>query len=71
MTCEVNNIFVVMTLTLYSKFLNQTYGVRTPKFTIHTRADTETMTHARGGSTPTLPYVHHNGKTENGHFAHL
>ena len=56
---------LVITLTLYSKFLNQTYGVRTPKFIIHTRADfsyTETMTHARGH--PTLLYVHHNGKTE-------
>jgi len=29
MACEVDNIFVIMTLTLCSKFLNQTYGVRT------------------------------------------
>ena len=55
MTCEVNNIFVVMTLTLYSKFLNQTYGVRTPTFTIHTRAETKTTTLVRAGGGAPFP----------------
>jgi len=50
-------IFVVMTLTLCCKFLNQTYSVRTLKFTIRTRADFSHTDHdsRAGGGTPTPP----------------
>jgi len=44
-----------MTLTLRSKFLNQTYGVRTPTFTIGAETKTTTLVRAGGGAYPSLP----------------